>query len=199
MVKYVLAVDDSDLPILGIIYTGEGRIVASAFSFDSRDVVVSRLRRGLDLAVSRGRVLSRGRSSALMSEAIDLLGDIRPLLGDELRRVAFLDKLDMGYLTQFEVKVYMLTLDIPLGETTSYKYLAGQLETSPRAVGQALARNPFSPIIPCHRVIRSDGSLGGFSGSRNAKDKALMIQLEREFAQELSEKLSGGWRVRSGG
>jgi methylated-DNA-[protein]-cysteine S-methyltransferase len=67
--------------------------------------------------------------------------------------------------TKFEMKVYKITAKIPKGKTMTYGQIARKLKTSPRAVGQALKRNPFAPKVPCHRVIMSDGSLGGFSGN----------------------------------
>ena len=68
--------------------------------------------------------------------------------------------------TEFELKVYKIISKIPKGKTTTYGEIAKKLKTSPRAVGQALKRNPFAPRVPCHRVIMSDGSLGGFSGNK---------------------------------
>jgi methylated-DNA-[protein]-cysteine S-methyltransferase len=67
--------------------------------------------------------------------------------------------------TEFEQRVYDLLMSVPAGKVTSYGALAKQLGTaSPRAVGQALRRNPFAPEVPCHRVISGDLRIGGFSG-----------------------------------
>jgi methylated-DNA-[protein]-cysteine S-methyltransferase len=56
-------------------------------------------------------------------------------------------------------------LQIPEGQVTSYKVLSDTLKSAPRAVGQALRQNPFCPLpVPCHRVIATDYSLGGFAG-----------------------------------
>ena len=80
--------------------------------------------------------------------------------------------------TLFEQKVYRAVLRISRGETKSYQWVATQIG-NPRAcqaVGQALRRNPFVGIVPCHRVVRSDGSLGGFS--RGARRKKKMLQDE---------------------
>lgn len=69
-------------------------------------------------------------------------------------------------LSAFQRRVLSVTATIPCGMVTTYSALAAFVEcTSPRAVGQALQANPLSPQIPCHRVVRSDGSLGGFFGS----------------------------------
>jgi methylated-DNA-[protein]-cysteine S-methyltransferase len=67
--------------------------------------------------------------------------------------------------TRFEERVYELLRRIPRGKVTTYGGLAEALGiAAPRAVGQALRRNPFAPEVPCHRVIRSDLTIGGFSG-----------------------------------
>lgn len=73
-------------------------------------------------------------------------------------------------ITEFQRKVYLELLNVPCGETISYKQLADRIGCrSAQAVGQALKRNPFAPDVPCHRVIASDGSIGGFSGCREGE------------------------------
>jgi len=69
-------------------------------------------------------------------------------------------------VTDFQKKVYRFTKRIPMGRVTTYALLAGAIGCgSCRAVGQALKRNPFAPRVPCHRVISSDLTVGGFEGS----------------------------------
>ena len=89
-------------------------------------------------------------------------------------------------LTDFEWKVLKATLDIPLGETRSYKWIAKRIGSpkSFRAVGQALRKNPYPIIIPCHRVIKSDGTLGGYAGGPSDKKEAL-LKKEREIIEKL--------------
>ncbi|MCX6710678.1 MAG: MGMT family protein [Candidatus Woesearchaeota archaeon] len=72
-------------------------------------------------------------------------------------------------LTHFQKKVYFITRKIPKGRVTTYGEIARAMRTKGcRAVGNALHRNPFPIIVPCHRVVKSDGSIGGFaSGARN--------------------------------
>lgn len=67
--------------------------------------------------------------------------------------------------TQFQNRVYDACSCIPRGKVSTYGVLASALRSSPRAVGQALKRNPFAPKVPCHRVITSSLELGGFGGS----------------------------------
>ncbi|TIA59987.1 DNA binding methylated-DNA--cysteine S-methyltransferase [Aureobasidium pullulans] len=67
-------------------------------------------------------------------------------------------------ITDFQHRVYTHLLLIPSGRITSYAILASQLHSSPRAVGGALRRNPYAPMVPCHRVIAANGFVGGFMG-----------------------------------
>ena len=72
----------------------------------------------------------------------------------------------------FNYKIYNLLKKIPKGKVTTYKILAENLDTKAyRAVGQALRCNHHAPIVPCHRVVKSDGSVGGYSGNINPNSK----------------------------
>lgn len=74
--------------------------------------------------------------------------------------------------TSFNEKVYALLKKVPKGKVTTYKALAEALGTKAyRAVGQAMRCNPYAPNVPCHRVVASDGSIGGFMGKNNLKSK----------------------------
>lgn len=77
--------------------------------------------------------------------------------------------------TEFERSVYRAVLRIPRGEVRSYAWVARQAGRpgAARAVGNALNKNPFIGIVPCHRVVRSDGSLGGFARGAAAKKRML--------------------------
>ena len=90
--------------------------------------------------------------------------------------------IDSKGLSDFRLRVYMELLNVPRGETVTYGELARRLGCrSARAVGQALRHNPFSPEIPCHRVIAADGSLCGFGGSRSPealKRKRMLLDAE---------------------
>ena len=73
-------------------------------------------------------------------------------------------------ITEFQKKVYLELLTVPSGQTISYSELARRIGCrSPQAVGQALKKNPFAPEVPCHRVIRSDGKLGGYFGKTDGE------------------------------
>ena len=69
-------------------------------------------------------------------------------------------------ITPFERRVYAALMQVPRGHFTTYGALAAHLSSSPRAIGNAMRRNPFAPRVPCHRVVATGGSLGGFKGKR---------------------------------
>ncbi len=84
-------------------------------------------------------------------------------------------KLDLSSFTPFQRKVLEVVKTIPYGETKSYKWVAERMgkPRAARAVGQALKRNPYPEVIPCHRVICSDGKLGGYSKGTQKKKRIL--------------------------
>ena len=83
-------------------------------------------------------------------------------------------------ITNFQKRVYNLLKKVPKGKVTTYGALAKKLKSSPRAVGQALKVNPYAPRVPCHRVINSDGSIGGFRGKTKGKAIKEKIELLRK-------------------
>lgn len=89
-----------------------------------------------------------------------------------------------SHITEFQRKVYLALLDVPRGTTISYKELGERIGCrSAQAIGQALKRNPFAPNVPCHRVIASDGSIGGFHGQRDGE----MVEKKRRLLREETE------------
>lgn len=88
-------------------------------------------------------------------------------------------------ITDFQRKVYLALLEVPRGETISYKELGLRIGCrSAQAIGQALKRNPFAPEVPCHRVIASDGSIGGFHGQSDGEMIEKKIRLLEEERDE---------------
>ncbi|MDE2485239.1 MAG: methylated-DNA--[protein]-cysteine S-methyltransferase, partial [candidate division NC10 bacterium] len=81
-------------------------------------------------------------------------------------RRRFTGRIDLSCLTPFQRRVLQKIRTIPAGEVRSYRWVAKAIgaERAVRAVGTALAKNPVPLLIPCHRVIRSDGRLGEYSG-----------------------------------
>ena len=101
-----------------------------------------------------------------------------------------MDNKSKSKLTKFQWKVLSITATIPLGETRSYQWVAQKIGSpkAARAVGQALRRNPYPGIIPCHRVIHVNGSLGGYTG-RFGKRKAQLLNKEHEIAVEMTKSV----------
>lgn len=91
-------------------------------------------------------------------------------------------KQQLSHLTLFQQSVLLACAKIPKGQTRTYSELARQIgkPKAARAVANALAANPLAPQIPCHRVIRSDGKLGGYSGKGGVKTKKLLLKRERQ-------------------
>ena len=83
--------------------------------------------------------------------------------------------------TKFEIRVWDQLTKIPYGETKTYKEIAEILGNpkSARAVANACGKNPLPPTIPCHRVIRSDGGLGGYSGKGGVREKKRLLNTEK--------------------
>ncbi len=78
----------------------------------------------------------------------------------------------------FDEKVWKLMERIPKGKVTTYGLIAKELNTKAyRAVGNACRKNPYAPRIPCHRVVRSDGSVGGFAGKTSGPTVIRKIRL----------------------
>jgi len=94
------------------------------------------------------------------------------------QKVDFPDALDISGAAAFQRQVWEATRLIPYGETRSYGWVASQIKKSgaARAVGQALGRNPLAIIVPCHRVVASDGKLGGFGGGLDLKRHLLRLE-----------------------
>ena len=82
--------------------------------------------------------------------------------------------------TIFQIKVWKYLKTIQKGSVKSYKQVANGINRpkSARAVANACAKNPYSPKVPCHRVIRSDRTLGGFSGPGGTKAKKKLLKKE---------------------
>ena len=82
--------------------------------------------------------------------------------------------------TEFQIKVWAYLLKIPRGSVRTYSQVAKDIgkPLAIRAVANAIGKNPYAPKIPCHRVIRSDGSLGGYSGKGGVKTKRFLLKKE---------------------
>ncbi len=105
-------------------------------------------------------------------------------LPERLRRYArgepvpFPDALDFSAATPFQRAVWQAAQEIPYGQKRSYGWLATKAgkPRAARAVGQAMAANPWPIIVPCHRVVSSSGRLGGYGGGLDVKERLLLLE-----------------------
>ncbi|EFX05637.1 methylated-DNA-protein-cysteine methyltransferase [Grosmannia clavigera kw1407] len=93
----------------------------------------------------------------------------------------------------FEQRVWSLLCQIPTGQVTTYGIMAAYLGSSPRAVGNAMRRNLFAPMVPCHRCIATGGGLGGFKGVGPERKRGQKVGSKQQAVKEgitLAEKRS---------
>lgn len=83
-------------------------------------------------------------------------------------------------------RIYRAVAEIPYGETRTYRDIALAADTHPRVVGNAMAHNPTALLIPCHRVVAADGSLGGFTPDILIKKELLKMEAEHKASFEKS-------------
>jgi len=100
-------------------------------------------------------------------------------------------------ITRFQKRVYDATRRIPRGKVSTYGLIAKAIGCgSPRAVGQALRRNPFAPAVPCHRVIRGDLTIGGFGGqTRGTRIRKKIAMLADEGVRFVNGSLADAMQV----
>ena len=89
--------------------------------------------------------------------------------------------------TKFQIKVWNYLKKIPKGKLRTYSQVARAINRplAVRAVANAIGKNPFPPMIPCHRVVRSDGSLGGYSGKGGITTKKILLKKEKIQLKQL--------------
>jgi O-6-methylguanine DNA methyltransferase len=97
----------------------------------------------------------------------------------------------------FDEKIWKVMERIPKGRVTTYSQIAKKLDTKAyRAVGNACRRNPYAPRVPCHRVVRSDGTVGGFGGKTSGKTVEQKIQmLKKENVEVRNRKIANFEKV----
>lgn len=131
---------------------------------------------GAIVALDWGRVEEQ-RSTAILGLAREQLHDYF----DGVRSTFELPLAPAGSI--YQRRVWAALCEIPAGETRSYAQLARAIGSGPRAVGQANGRNPIPILIPCHRVVAADGTIGGYSGHEGIATKRYLLDLERRNKQ----------------
>jgi len=141
-------------------------------------------RRGYVLVPRQGGLPVEGRS---LAEAVEKGQKIARKIHDFYvgKDVQFSEELDFSGMTEFIRSVLLTARSIPRGKVASYSWVAEKagFPGACRAVGNAMATNPFSPIVPCHRVVRSNRETGNFGGgtSGRARKKRLLLMEGVEF------------------
>ncbi len=133
-------------------------------------------------AATRARLMHRfpgAGPEAPPAEIQRVMQDIVALLGGETRELTAA-ALDMRDVPDFDRNVYEAARAIAPGETVTYGELAARIGTpdAARAVGQALGRNPFPIVVPCHRVVAAGGKAGGFSAGGGTATKLRLLVIE---------------------
>ncbi|MFE6970251.1 methylated-DNA--[protein]-cysteine S-methyltransferase [Isoptericola sp. NPDC057653] len=110
---------------------------------------------------------------------VDAVSAVTALLGSGAGDLSGID-LDMSEVPDFDRRVYEVVRTIPAGATLTYGDVAARLGSpgAAQAVGQALGRNPFPPIVPCHRVLAAGRQVGGFSARGGRRTKLRMLDAE---------------------
>lgn len=152
-------------------------------AWSERGVVAVRLPER-DAAHTRARLLARFPAARevtpprAVQDAVDAVA--AHLRGErcDLSRI----ELDMEGVSAFYRRVYDVARTIPPAETLTYGQIAERLGVpgAARAVGQALGRNPFAIVVPCHRVVGSGGRIGGFSAEGGMRTKRRLLSIERD-------------------
>jgi O-6-methylguanine DNA methyltransferase len=132
------------------------------------------------------RAMPSAQESPPPPEVQNAIDAIIALLDGEPRDLATV-ALDMERLPEFNRRVYAVARAVPPGGTITYGEIAGRIgeRGAAQAVGQALARNPFPIIVPCHRVLAAGGALGGFSARGGVATKRRMLAIEGAVAPTL--------------
>lgn len=158
-----LAVFDTQIGWIGVAWNTRG-IVALDLPRGSREQILRALRHEFPDGVVRA------------GAPAEIERELRAYAAGHLRE--FHVPLDWSAIKSFQRAVLETANKIPFGETRSYGWIAQQIgkPRASRAVGQALGANPIPIILPCHRIIASDGSLGGYGGGLPLKKKLLRLE-----------------------
>ena len=159
----------------------ETPIGACGIAWGERGVVGVQLPESSEAAVraTARREFPSAREMAPPPEVQRAVDGIVALLSGEARDLSFVE-LDMRQVPPFHRRVYEVARTIPPGSTLSYGEIAARLGEpgAARDVGSALGQNPFSIVVPCHRVLAANGKLGGFSAHGGVRTKRRLLSIE---------------------
>ena len=139
---------------------------------------------GVEFGISEAAFLAslRRRVTGRIERAAEPTAEARRQIAEYVQgsRTTFDLPIDWTALTDFQRRVLRAALAVRRGQVATYGEIARRIgrPRASRAVGQALGHNPFPLVIPCHRVLGSDGSLRGYGGGGGTKTKAWLLQLE---------------------
>ena len=159
--------------------TDRDTIKTIILSSDNKSLVLKKLNENLNsLSCCRYPLSKQPKKHKLQAFIPRFLKDINHYFNGE--KVDFRYKIDLRDSSDFEKAVYKVLRTIPYGKIRTYKWVAEKVgcPKGSRAVGNALAKNPLPLIIPCHRVVRSNGSLGSFSAIGGVKLKKKLLEVE---------------------
>lgn len=106
-----------------------------------------------------------------------------------------LDRIAASAQTPFQKRVLSLLCQVPRGHVTTYALMARHLGSSPRAVGNAMRRNPFAPEVPCHRCVATGGGLGGFKGQWPRDGEGITLDEKKGLLRGEGVRMDDGGRV----
>lgn len=163
----------STLPKITLV-TKDGKLIAlDWFTFKTEKILTQLTEQAEKIEPTDLAKYAGNPNAQVLSQTIQQLDDY--FTG---KRQDFDIPLDLSTGTGFQQKVWQALLQIPYGQTISYAQLANNIgqPTACRAVANANGKNPISLIIPCHRVIASNGSLGGYTGGIEIKQTLLDVE-----------------------
>ena len=179
MSDYMLTLFETTLGRCGLAW-GEAGLRSVSFPEADDEATRAQLRRRAPGAVERAPTDEMGR----------IIDDIVALFNGEKRDLSYA-RLDLDGIGAFERGVYGLSVKITPGQLKTYGDLAralGDVSFS-RRVGQALGRNPFPIVVPCHRIVGADGAMTGFSAPGGAVLKRMLLKIEGALEPEFFDAI----------
>jgi methylated-DNA-[protein]-cysteine S-methyltransferase len=160
---------------------GDEKVFATAFSATERGVLQ-------ELLESLPYNLSFQMAEKSSPFCVELLKSLKAIFDG--KDVSLYFEVAMDHMPSYTRKVLECTFMIPVGYLTTYGAIAKAVGGSPRAVGNAMAYNPFPLLIPCHRVVRADLSVGGYGAGEKIK-RELLQREDRGYEEDKRVKING--------